>query len=60
MPGKVKGIALAQMKRTYLEAIRVLVLDALSRMNDLTSTNPDEACINIPPFRVDSPTLNIA
>ena len=43
-----------------MEAIQSLVLNALLRMDDLISTDPDEACIGIPPFRVESPILNTA
>lgn len=45
--GKAKKIALAQMKKTYLEATRVLVLDASLRMYDFKTMGPDEACIRI-------------
>lgn len=46
-PGEAKNIALAQMKKTYLEATRVLVLDASLRMYDFNSMEADEACIRI-------------
>lgn len=46
-PGKAKNTALAYMKRTYLEATRVLVLDASLRMYDFNTMDADEACIRI-------------
>lgn len=46
-PGKAKNMALAQMKKTYLEATRVLVLDASIRTYDYQTMDADEACIRI-------------
>ena len=46
-PGEAKNIALAHMKKTYLEATRVLVLDASLRMYGLKTMDADEACIRI-------------
>ena len=46
-PGKAKNIALTQMKKTYLEAFRVLVLDASLRVYDLKAMDIDETCLRI-------------
>lgn len=46
-PGKAKNIALTQMKRIYLEATRVLVLDASIRTYEYQTIDADEACIRI-------------
>ena len=46
-PGNAKNIALASMKKTYLEATRVLVLDTLLRTHCSKTMDPVEACIRI-------------
>ena len=46
-PGKAKDIALAQMKKTYLEAARVLVLDASLAIHDIKTMDLYAACIRI-------------
>ena len=46
-PGKSKNMALARMKTTYLEATRVLVLDASLRMFDFKTMDVDEDCARI-------------
>ena len=46
-PGKAKNTALASMKKTYLEATRVLVLDTSLRIHCSTTMDPVEACIRI-------------
>ena len=46
-PGKAKNIALASMKKTYLEATRVLVLDTSLRTHCSKTMDPIEACARI-------------
>ena len=46
-PGKAKNIALVQMKKTYQEATRVLVLNASLVMQDIKTMDLYEACIRI-------------
>ena len=46
-PGRAKDLALAQMKKIYLEAFRVLVLDASLRIYDSKKIGAVEACIRI-------------
>ena len=46
-PGKAKNTALASMKKTYLEATRVLVLDRSLRIHCSKTMDPVEACIRI-------------
>ena len=46
-PGKAKNIAIVKMKKTYLEATRVLVLDASLAIQDIRTMDLYEACIKI-------------
>ena len=46
-PGRAKNIALTKMKKTYVEALRVLVLDASLRMYDFKTMDAEEACIRV-------------
>ena len=46
-PGKAKNIALTQMKKTYQEATRVLVLDASLHTCDAKTMDTHEACIRV-------------
>ena len=46
-PGKAKNTALASMKKTYLEATRVLVLDTSLRTRCSKTMDPVEACARI-------------
>lgn len=46
-PGEAKNMALTHMKKVYMEATRVLVLDASLQMYDLKTMDTVEACIRI-------------
>ena len=46
-PGKAKNIALVKMKQTYLEATRVLVLDASLVIQNIKTMDLYEACLRI-------------